>query len=271
MVNRVIETGTIGVTPGFQWSVINPLDDIPSSNDIDGDNDGEMSPTHAFVIDLSQIASRKLGKQCSMMQEYKVRSVRIGIRHENDTDDNDDNDAFAGYLYMYPPTDHLKNGLQLAREVEKVDEADEIDNDSFLLSTQRDYVGFRYGWGRNHTVEYQTTASQAMQIDWTLEEIGEVYSTMADRPEQDNALWSQRWPSLNVSQWHCKAASGYETIEEDPSIPTDFTDDTLVLNYTTIPLIAGRVVWAGVKSDNLLNDDDYTLHVTVDFELGGVF
>jgi len=272
---RVIETGTIGVTPGFKWCDILLEDEIPSSNDIDGDNDGEMMPTHGFVIDLSEIASRKLGKQCSMMQEYKIRSMRIGIRHENDLDDNDDADAFAGYIYLIPPTDHVKNALSLARDLERELESGHVDSDSFLLSTEHDYNGFRYSWNEDHLLTYKTVCALS-NFDYNYQDITSVYSAMQGLPEQANALWTARCGGKMVTPWAVNCSSGYDPaltlteIAKEPFMPV-FGDDVLNLHYTTLPLIGGRVVWSDIKADNLANDDDYTLHVTVDFELGGAF
>lgn len=264
---RVIETGSIGITPGFRWKNLNPLDEIPAANDIDSDNDGEMTPSHGFMLDLSEIASRKLGIQAPMMAAYKVRSVRIGIRHVDDITDNNESTAFAGYLYHYPLTDHLKKGLQLARQVEKHDEDARVDNDSLLLSMERDYVGFRYGWDAANDVEYQTVPSGDVGINnWSLGTVGFAYTEMEAQPIQRNALWTGRWPRLMVNSWTCDASSG---IGEGDS-PPEFTDDTLMLHVETLPLLGGRVVWSSLDEVGSI-DDDYTLHVTVDFEIGGAF
>lgn len=264
---RVIETGSFGITPGFKWKNINPLDEIPAENDIDADNDGVMGPSHGFLIDLSEIASRKLGMQAPMMATYKVRSLRIGIRHVDDVVDNDESTAFAGYFYHYPLTEHMKESLRLARQVEKLQEQDKIDNDSFLLSYDKDYSGFRYGWDNAGDVEHQTVPAEEIGIQsWSLQDIGRAYTFMLGRPEQSNALWTQRWPKTLVNAWACDASSGIG----DGDSPPEFTDDTLMLHIETLPLLAGRVVWSSLDEVGAV-DDDYTLHVTVDFEVGGVF
>lgn len=264
---RVIETGAIGITAGYRWKNLNPLDDIPAANDIDGDNDGVMSPSHGFLLDLSEIASRKLGMQAPMMATYKVRSIRIGIRHVDDLVDNNESTAFAGYIYHYPMTDHLKDSLRLARQVEKADEEGRVDRDSVFLSVEHDYTGFRYGWDSEDDVLYQTVPSEDVGIDsWSLGVIGAAYNGMATQPVQDNALWTGRFPRLNVNAWSCDASSGIG----DGDSPPEFTDDTLNLHVNTLPLIGGRVVWSSLDEVGSV-DDDYTLHVTVDFEIGGVF
>lgn len=264
---RVIQTGAVGITTGFKWKNISGSDEIPAENDIDADNDGVMSPSHGFLIDLSHIASKKLGMQAPMMATYKVRSIRVGLRPVDDIVDNDESTSFAGYLYHYPVTEHLKDALRLARATERHQESGQVDKDSLFLSTENDYSGFRYGWSDKDDVQYQTVPNEYIGIpEWSISSIGYAYGAMEGRPTQDNALWSTRFPQVLVNAWSADCSSGIGAGDSPP----EFTDDTLMLHINTLPLIAGRVVWSSLDEVGAV-DDDYTLHVTVDFEVGGVF
>ena len=139
-----------------------------------------------------------------MMASYKLHSITIGIRPSDDTIDNDHAAHFGGEHYVLLATDHAKTALQLARKTEKNIESAKVDADSFLLSNQRDYTGFRYTWYPGtpfDVIEHATTCDvPTMSSKWNLAEIFQTYDLMT-RPDQDNALFNGRAPGIIGTLW----------------------------------------------------------------------
>jgi len=260
---RMVCRGLIGLSDGFTWT-----HNIPSENDIDADNDGVMDPNPQFLVDLSAIAGSRLGYQASMMSGYKIHRIAVGIRPVDDTADNDEQTAFAGDIIMYPLTDHTKTALQLARRVEKADEANQVDGDSLFLSSEVDYSGFRYGWSSINAggVAHITgNGISGMSSEWYLTEIFDAYDHMTE-PKQDNALFGGRAPEQMGLPWVCSWATGYDS---KVVIPKDFNVQT---NLHVLPLLLGRVNYSSGDEDGTV-DDDYRVEVSIEFtpEFGGVF
>jgi len=261
---RIVARGRVGVNEGFTWT-----HNVPSDGDIDADNDGVMTPSPQFIVDLSAIAGSRLGYQASMMAGYKIHRITVGIRPVDDAADNDVQTAFAGDIYMYPLTDHCKTALQLARRVEKADEENQIDEDSLFLSNAVDYSGFRYGWSNVNAggVEHITANGIAgMSGYWYLSDIFDAYDNMTE-PKQDNALFGGRAPENMGLPWVCSWSTGM-----DLSSLSGCQDYQVATNLTVLPLLQGRVNYSsGDEAGGI--DDDYTVEVSIEFtpEFGGVF
>lgn len=267
-IDRVVWTGKVGTSAGTKW-----IDNIPAADDIDIDNDGVMDPAPGFLLDLSHIGSMVLGKQMPMMGRYKLNSLRIGIRHVDDVVDNEEEAAFAGIFEFFPSTDHLENALKLARLVEKSYESTEIDFDSYLLSTERDYSGMRFNWSGNNDVEYPTQSGLGLSQEWSLLDVFAVYNTMLEE-KYDNQLWMGRVGIPCRKAWTVSAGSGSHGDDGEPGTsfeyPAHFTDDKLNVGHTIFPLVFGSVQHSSVNEDTAGTvdtgvDDDYHVYVEVDF------
>lgn len=260
---RITRTLTVGLDAGATWYA-----NAPSDSSIDQDNEGVMSPAPRFMIDLSEVASLILGRQCPLMGEVKLHSLRFGIRHVNNLFDNDDSAAFAGTVNWYPPTEHNQEALKLAREVEKARETYQVDADSVLLSPDTDYSGFRYGLTDSSQVVFNTQ-SDIVLIDYNMVEIFDIYNEMTIVPES-NALFRGRASNMSCSKMFAVAANS----GQDTTNTTEFVDDTIVLNHRALPIVFGSITHSGTDEENsILNpdDDDYTFEVEVDFTVGGGF
>lgn len=262
---RMVARGIIGQNEGFNWS-----HNIPDDGDIDADNDGVMDPNPQFMIDLSELAGSILGYQASMMSGYKLHRMQIGIRPVDDVNDNDSQATFAGDFIYYPVTNHTIEALQLARRVEKADEANQVDGDSLFLSNDVDYSGFRYAWSTvNKAINHITgNGITGMNSDWVLSEIFDAYDFMTE-PKQSNALFGGRAPENMAQAWVCSWNAG----ETHPAAMVGGgTDFQVNHNLKILPLILGRVNYSSGDEPGTV-DDDYVVEVTVEFtpEFGGVF
>lgn len=256
---RITRTLTVGLDDGASWYA-----NIPSNSKINQDNDGVMAPAPGFMIDLSEVASLILGRQCPLMGEVKLHSLRFGIRHVDDTVDNAESAAFAGTVNWYPPTEHNQEALKLAREVEKARETYQVDADSVLLSNDTDYSGFRYGLTDSSQVTHNTQ-SDIILIDYNMVEIFGVYNEMTLVPES-NALFRGRASNNSCSKMFAVAAN----TGQDTTNATEFVDDMIVLNHRALPIVFGSITHSGTDEEGLV-DDDYTFEVEVDFTVGGGF
>lgn len=260
---RVRHAGTIGFDDGFYWT-----ENAPSSNTIDGDNDSVMVPTPNYLVDLSKIASNALGRQCSMMASYKLHSVKIGIRPVDDSVDNVEGGVFAGNHFYVLATEHGKTALQLARRTEREIEKSALDGDSFFLSTDKDYAGFRYNWfpGSQHRVVNHTTNCGLPNLDqeWNLREISVYYDQMT-QPDESNALFNGRAPGISAVMWNC----GWNS-KPFGAMGAGLGDCVNEMHLDILPLLAGAVRYSHGNEPGTI-DDDYFVEIEVDFTIGGTF
>ena len=260
---RIRQAGVVGYDDGFYWT-----ENYPSDGDIDGDNDGGMIPTPNYLVDLSKVASNALGKQASMMATYKIHSVTIGIRPVDDATDNAEGAVFAGNHYYVLATEHGKTALQLARRTEKEIEKSEFDGDSFFLSTDKDYRGFRYNWypGNEHRViDFGTTCGLPnLDNTWNLREISVYYDQMT-QPDESNALFNGRAPGIMSTMWSC----GWNT-KPFGAMGAGLGDCHSELHLDIFPLLAGAVRYSHANEPGVV-DDDWHVEIEVDFTVGGTF
>jgi len=236
----------------------------PTFGDIDIDNDGVISGGgYEFLIDLSEATSQILGRQASMMASYKVHSISIGIRPVDDVVDNDESAFFAGRYLFFPYTEHGEKMMKLARSVEKANEDQDIDSDSWLLSTDKDYRGMRFGWNGDNQVAYQTAESISGYggSEWDLANLKVVYN-LQTAPNQSNALFNGRAPSWMSHSWIAALASGMGT-GDSPPYGGSSADDTCILNTEILGgLIKGNITYSSSDEDGVV-DDDYIVMVSV--------
>ncbi len=260
---RVIDTGILGSTEGFYWTT-NP----PANNDIDIDNDGEYANPHYYMIDLSKVASNALGRQASMMAGYKLHSVSVQVCPVDDANDNDVAAAFAGSHFYRLMTPHMKKALQLARKTEKYDEASQVDGDSFFLSGDRDYRGFRYTWGPEvqfEVLEHATASTMLSANYWNLVDICNNYDSMT-APSESNALFNGRAPDVCDLMWQ----AGWANKPWDSQ--STIGEHRRSANIEIVPILAGHVRWTSVDEPQAdFIDDDYIVRIEVDFTIQEAF
>lgn len=235
----------------------------PAAGDIDIDNDGVFAPPFQFLIDLSHVASSVLGRQVSMTRSIVLNGLGIGVRPVDDITDNDESAFFAGRFQMYPATSHGKKALALAAKMEREIESHEVDGDSFLLSTDKDYSGLRLGWTEtpNPQILHQTNG-WPNGGSYTYGKVFAAYNAMT-APCQSNALFTGRAPDPMSMQWVCALASGIGQGDSPP--PGGQSADWNLSTRTEIfPLIRGLVEYSSGDEDGTV-DDDYYVHVYMDF------
>lgn len=260
---RVRSSGLIGFTDGFHWTM-NP----PTSNDIDGDNDGVLINGPNFLIDLSKVASNALGMQASMTASYKLHSITIGLRPVDDVNDNEDAAVFAGNILTYLCTDHAKTALQLARKTEKASEEAKVTTEGLFLRDNKRYTGFRYNWypgAESQVVDHATGCSVGgLDDQWNLWEIANLYDYMT-QPSEENALFNGRFPGITAVPW--EASWHNQPVNDEGSAQGQMTRE---MHIDILPLVAGNVLYSHVNEPGVV-DDDYRVTVEVDFTIGGTF
>lgn len=239
----------------------------PAYGDIDIDNDGVMGQSwhHAFVVDLSEVASKVLGRQISMNKSVTLHGLQVGIRPVDDAFDNDESAFFAGGIFFHPATAHKMKALSMARKLEKAIEGSEVDADSFFLSTEKDYAGLRYGWNNLNGLSQirHQTAGWPQGGYYNLDSIFGAYNQMTESC-QTNALWGGRAGEAMGTQWIAALASGIGVGDSPPPGGTSADWHSPSLRHEILPLLYGNVVYSSGDEDGAV-DDDYIITITVDF------
>lgn len=256
--------GVQGSYNWFSWS------QGASSGDIDIDADGEMPDTEA-VCDLSQALSLRLGKQMSMMSVYKVNYIGIRLVNVDDVTDNTLGAHFGGKVQYWEPSKHRIDAMQAARAVERHAESGEIDADSFLLTTEKDYSGMRFDWDAGGQVAYATSENFAALVgtEWDLKELFQIYSDMLDNENQKaNSLWSRRTGIESNMGW---TASIQNHMATNIGVPDEYTynprSDMWEIYFPEPIEVLGGLLNVQVNDSSTeslqIQDDDYNLEITV--------
>lgn len=260
-------SGRLGMDSGFKFG--------QSDDAIDVDDDGEIVPVVNGLIDLSHALSVTLGRQLPQMAIYRVGFIEIGLRNKDDLNDNEGAGFFGGTIKYHAPTSHKIDALQLARKIERIAESDEVDADSFLLSTDRDYTGFRVDFDSGNAVSYTTPCNvTGISGDWDMEEILALYGQMSTHVASDfpNALWGRRTGGPDQIGW---AASIQNRMLSADIVtdPEDYVNPRINNWKLDLPGNAHLDVLAGMLKvslahsmsggDTLTTDDDYEIQVTI--------
>ena len=171
---------------------------------------GEPASIPYAIVDLSAVASYQLGRQVPQSAKYILRGVTISYRPQDDnllTAENEDEGFFSGKLKWYADTDHGREALSLARQVEQHQEKGAVDLDSFLLSTDKDYSAMRFSWSDDGDVLYPTQCFTFGAGVWTLGALESVYNSMTE-PCQSNALFNGRFPGRQAIGWTATFSAG---------------------------------------------------------------
>lgn len=154
-------SGRLGVEPGMQQN---------NTGIITEDNDGEIPDgTYNWTIDLSHLLSRKLGRQMSMMANYRVKGMRMSLRNVNNAIDNDAALQFGGLVRWYTPTAHRVDALQYAREYKRdIARAGSLTDsgDPFApWDNENHYRGFRFNWNADSQLDVAATTDETSVLD----------------------------------------------------------------------------------------------------------
>lgn len=257
---RQVRLAGFGAGGGATW-----IEDTPLNGDIDIDNDGVLNPALQFVVDLSEIGSHILGRQVSMTRGVTIHNLGISIRPVDDVTDNAESAFFAGRFQAYPVTDHALKALSLARQMDKFLEGPQLDADSFFLSTEQDYAGMRLAWTDDPVDQIKfPTAGWPNGGNYTFGKVFGAYDDMTN-PVQTNALFDGRAPSPVSWHWVCALASGIGQ-GDSPPYGGNSADWNMETRVDVFPLLRGLVEFSSGDEEGPV-DDDYTVHVFVDFSV----
>lgn len=266
--------GRIAGPASSDWAKWINNDDGSGEYQIDTDADGVFTSSNRILIDLSHALSIRLGRQMPMMATYKVNYVRIELCNHDDANDNDSGADFNGLIHHWTPTKHRIDAMQMARQLEKITESTDIDADSFLLTTERDYTGMRFNWDQTGQVQFATAEdfSALAGTEWDLGELFSIYS--ANNADSSapyaNALWNQGRCGYPDTQ-------GFAVSYVNDTAQTDTINDghnpqsrpfSLVLpKGLEMEVLGGLMMldFTHSSTDSPINtiDDDYNVRVTV--------
>ena len=264
MVSRIAGAESDNGFSGIHWM----YNDNINGDTIDGDADGRFTSGNTILVDLSNLLSAKLGRQMSQMSTYKVDYISVEmVNADGFTLDNDNESGLEvnGQILYWSPTNHRVDAMQLARQLELTTESTQLDADSFLLSTEKDYSGMRFNWSADGQVKFATVENftELQGTEWDLLELFQIYGNMQGGPQQGNALWNTRTGGLEKLGF-TTSYSNYTRLTTanifDPK-SNQFVFDK------EIDVLAGLLAIDFTHSsvDSSLNtvDDDYQIRVTV--------
>lgn len=241
----------------------------PAGGDVDIDNDGAGMTAHG-VVDLSYGLSLKLGRQMSQTSVYKINYIRIDQVNVDDADDNSLGANFDGQIMFWSPTKNRIDSIQAARLTEKAVEATQIDADSFLMSTDKDYVGLRFNYDATDNQVRHATAEDFANVSasqWSLAEIFRISDMAHGAPTESNALWTGRNGQPE--------ALGWATSYQNQAIDTDGVDADIYqpnqnayeVHFTDpIEVLGGLLkfhVYGSSTDSPQVTDDDYNFRITL--------
>ena len=184
--------GTVGISPGMRFATGGPVT-------IDIDADGVMSggSTTKIVLDISEMLGFRLGKQIPMTANFRVNYLRFGLRNQDDSNDNDGPNYFAGDWEWYSPTKHRIDAVQAWRSLERRMEEDETDSGLMQGASGEDaYRGFRFGWLQDTDVSHPTAGAPPELADgYSLVGMISVYNNALDNdgsPTKTGAIWDRK-------------------------------------------------------------------------------
>jgi len=168
------------------------------------DRDGYIDNAPTAIIDLSDLMSQIVGRQCPQTANYRVKSIGLSLRNVDDTIDNEKGAVFQGFIGYRSPTSHLVDAVQMARKAVTAASSGEITAASTYLSVAQSYTGFRFNHGSEWEVRFPTdmggisgwaAAVPSGQSQATLGDILYLYNQHKFSGAQDdygNKLWNSR-------------------------------------------------------------------------------
>ena len=231
---------------------------------------GEPSSTPYAVVDLSHAASVALGRQVTQSAKFRLRGFTVAFRNDDTGTNNESDTAYSGLLRWYADTDHFREALSLARDVERITESSQVDEDGFFLSNDKDYSALRFGWSTEDDVMFQTSESLSGLLvgQWTLQEVNVLYNLMT-APDESNALFNGRFPGLSNHMWDCIVGGGYSTTlgtGQSSVAHRDFKKDGLY-HEVGAGLMICNITHSSTEEIQGADEDEHTWWIGLDFEV----
>ena len=239
-------------------------------------NGGEPLVVPRIIVDLSAAASMLLGQQVAQSASYRLRGMTIGFSPKDDAINNESDGAFNGRCLWYGDTAHGRKALSLARRMEREDEGDQLDGDSFLLGNDVDYQAVRFGMSDDNDVLYQTSSSNMLDAygkeQWNLATVMSAYDAMTE-PPQENALFSGRAPGRQSFGWQTSHTSGDQVgiggIEAGNGgwMTPMWWQQQSMMHDVLAGLIEIQILGSTMAGSEGGIQDDWHTEVTIDFEV----
>ena len=261
------------------------------------DNDGEIPDgTYNWTIDLSHLLSQKLGRQMSMMANYRVKGMHMSLRNVNNAVDNDAALAIGGVVRWYTPTAHRVDALQYAREYKRdVAMAGGLSNsgDPFApWENEKSYRGFRFNWNDDGQLDSVATSDETTVLGGTYFALDEILFHYNDakggtpseegRPTggEGSALWSYRtgyegfdslyWNTAYTNRIQQQQGAGFTPLTDDDDAylhaPSFQTWDWSAGDSNHIDVMGGllRIIGVHTNTDTAgLLEDEFHLQYTI--------
>ena len=138
----------------------------------------QNNPT--LLVDLSDLCSQVVGRQCPQTANYRVVGLKASIRNVDDSADNDRGAVFQGVVGWKTPTSHQIDAIQAHRAALREASADDIDSGLGILSTTKNYSGFRFGLNGANQVRYQSNLDDITGYATASEALGGTNQSMAN-------------------------------------------------------------------------------------------
>jgi len=257
----------------------------PIGSDISPDADGVYPNPLRFLVDISHMLSRTLGKQMSMTETYRVTGIKVGVKNVDNIDDNDRGIVLGGYLEWYTPTRHKIDAIQASRRIERASEASQIDSDALYIRTQDRYTGFRYNWNADGQVAHPTHAGAVLgwnsntgDDEWSMTKMFALYGqSLGPAPgcARGRQLWTSKVGHVSLMRWalafnnamHEDSTVGSTSLIENPGV-NDFEFQAESGRHIDVMggLIMGEVQFSNTLPNGDVSPDDYDLQVEITVE-----
>ena len=255
--------GTVGISPGMRFNTGGPIS-------IDIDADGVMSggSTTKIVLDLSEMLGYRLGKQIPMTANFRVNYLRFGLRNQDDANDNDGPNYFAGDWEWYTPNKHRIDAVQAWRSLERRMEEDETDSGLMQSASSEDaYRGFRFGWLSDTDVSHTTAGAPPELADgYSLVPMISVYNNALDNdgfPTKDGAIWDRKVGRSSHLGTHAVCINGEEAEGSTAHIEDgEWTAPSGHCIEVVGGLLVLNITHSSVDTPQLV-DDDFEVHLDV--------
>ena len=123
----LVGQGDPTVGKGMSWTTLDGESGLSFDGQIDADADGVYTSNNNIIVDLSDMCSQIVGRQCPMTANYRVTGIHMSMRNVDDANDNNTSTVLQGVVAWRKPTSHLIDAVQAHRTALKAASMDGID------------------------------------------------------------------------------------------------------------------------------------------------
>ena len=161
--------GVLGSTAGM---------DTNTEQKLTEDDDGRTSVPN-YVVDISHLLSKQLGKQMPQMATYRVKGIRLELQNVDNANDNNYALAIGGRINYYAPTEHRIDALQHARQYKRDSAAaiaaTDVSDPFGPWSDDKKYKGMRFNWSEDDDGVHGAVADNTTVLSGTKFSVKEIF------------------------------------------------------------------------------------------------